>query len=1742
MKELKIIGIELDQSKDTILPPLEDEEFELVQAIKVSKSRAAGEVIKLKIEEEDDIIDALFEDGTEWIGSAHDFEEIFTDQEIQITRGGEPGLLPSGIMDDSNRGLGSFFRAINIFRKKDKLPNLAGRKLGEWLDQKLAPNPGVYRLTRQFELKPYNIDGNATKKFFVFIHGTISNTENSFHKLKEFDSTGAWDLIHDRFGDNVLALEHYTISESPLKNALDLLEALPKDSEINLMSGSRGGLIGDILAKCDHRNEQPGFSKNQIESLEGIDPEEAELARQLNKLIKKKITVHKNIRVACPGAGTKILDKRADHFLNAILRVIGLAFKPTPIAPIYKFVRRFIMKVIKSRTTPGVMPGLLAMIPRSHIIQLLNHPLNRSEDNLYVIEGNSRFGKFGQTILVILTRIYFLKKNDFVVNTDSMRLGVRRRKGSYWFRTEDGQTHHLNYFKNNPSQKAIKLALESERGTAPTIFSHYGIEVDRGPVAKLFNLVEENRQDISGNKPIVVLLPGIMGSHLYSQKEHIWVDFDSIIRGKIVSNLNMESDVEATSLVGNFYSSLVDELEKTYDVYCFPYDWRKSLEESAQELKAVLVRLSSFGEELKIVAHSMGGVVVRALMMKDPSFWQQYIQQEESRLIMLGTPWYGSYLILEVLTGKSNRVAQLAFLDFVHSRNELVETLLQYPGIFELLPIEEARSFESPDFWRDLKSEFPDIIEPDPKLLERFMQVKKAVSKTNFDFRNTYYIAGKSSRTTFDYRSTRSIFSTQNEIQFLKTPYGDGSVTWEGGIPGEFPPGNLYYTETTHGQLANDPTLFDGIRELLSHGKTSKFSQIPPKIRSNESIVAEAPETVISNEPKDLLDFLYGVPPMDQIEKSTVEIEITVSLGHLRHAWFPVMAGHFDQDGIVSAEAALDWHLDSKLKERHELGIYPGKLKESEIVLQKSNKPPGALIIGLGDIAQLTAFQLSETVEAGILKYAMFTRDHYNQDLTGPIKSGITSVLIGSGFGRLPIRESLTAIIRGVDRANRIIVNRLSELTPITKLEFIEIFEHNCRQAFYALKDIIRTETKLSLTLVKNIEQKRGSHKKLEYNMDEAWWDQISVNAKENKKNRKVLEFTLSTGLARIQSTKLFPSEALVENLLKDFAPNTMWIPKRAKTLFETLIPRDFKSVIRNQHNIVWKVDKITANYPWEMFHDYKTDDEPAFVNSGMIRQLITEDYRPKPRIIRDNKALVIGDPLYTDMPDFQQLEGALQESKQVYELLDQNGFRVDYLKRSEGTTILDSLSDSDYKILHMAGHGVYDIENHHIGPVLGNGMYLDSSILRNLDNVPEFVFINCCHSGEVGPELATKDRYKLAANIGTTFIEMGVQAIIVAGWAVNDQAAKVFAEEFYRSMLNGNYFGDAVKKARKQCFVDYPSNNTWGAFQCYGNQWYTLNSRTDQSADDKEYIAYEEVEVDLFNLKSRSEDQKRSSKVFLKKRLLSIMDKAYRSNMINGGILEIEADIYSILDEVDIAVDKYQALLSLDQSDYSVRVLENYGINRIKKLFTDPALDNNKIEECLGEVKSLSLIKKTPERMRILGYAYKLFSVYVQGGRIGYLQEMFQQFVHVYKMTQNQIFNNYSALCEILTAHILLGKQSTGRLLNQDLDSDKLLKSAFNHLQAERGNLTQFKYLLLKVRLQTVEFLLAEENQEQIQLSKKIIKGYNQVWAYGGSPMSLKNEIEHFQFLTRIPSRKISKAIRDALKLILRSLEEIIH
>ena len=234
-----------------------------------------------------------------------------------------------------------------------------------------------------------------------------------------------------------------------------------------------------------------------------------------------------------------------------------------------------------------------------------------------------------------------------VVDTWSMYFGTPRKKDIWFFLDDAKGTDHIHYFSSKDSQDAMVRALSAASDVIPGFKTLQEADIsDASRNAALPFVTAEVKMDltkISGNKPIAVIMPGIMGSNLYRDDDKIWVDFWSFVRGHLVKLDINAANITAPSLMGSSYRKLAKYLSGKYDVLPFAYDWRKPLTEEAKNFDATIKILLATKQPVHIIAHSMGGVLFREFILMPGSQWSALNQSQGFRALMLGAPLGGSF-------------------------------------------------------------------------------------------------------------------------------------------------------------------------------------------------------------------------------------------------------------------------------------------------------------------------------------------------------------------------------------------------------------------------------------------------------------------------------------------------------------------------------------------------------------------------------------------------------------------------------------------------------------------------------------------------------------------------------------------------------------------------------------------------------------------------------------------------------------------------------------------------------------------------------------------------------------------------------------------------------------------------------------------------------------------------------------------------------------------------------------------
>lgn len=122
---------------------------------------------------------------------------------------------------------------------------------------------------------------------------------------------------------------------------------------------------------------------------------------------------------------------------------------------------------------------------------------------------------------------------------------------------------------------------------------------------------------------------------------------------------------------------------------------------------------------------------------------------------------------------------------------------------------------------------------------------------------------------------------------------------------------------------------------------------------------------------------------------------------------------------------------------------------------------------------------------------------------------------------------------------------------------------------------------------------------------------------------------------------------------------------------------------------------------------------------------------------------------------------------------------------RLDATTALAAMKEATH--LHVACHGEYDANDaSRSGLRLARGERLTLTRLwaAGVDGFAmRLVFLSCCEGGMTGRSLDSDE----FAGLPAAFLQLGAHGVIAAQWAVHDDAARVFADAFYRRYLDAD-------------------------------------------------------------------------------------------------------------------------------------------------------------------------------------------------------------------------------------------------------------------------------------------------------------------------------------------------------------------
>lgn len=1472
----------------------------------------------------------------------------------------KPGTTRGGLFE----GLTAKF--INLFQPEDaeleniaknKAPDVAAKLIAAVLEGRIEQQinkggEGLYHFD-----SPKWIDGILAEKdlvgagdldlkspYLIFIHGTASSSLGGFGKLgvrHGFDVLGIdvspeWEALQKQYPERVLAFEHRTLSRSPIENAFNLASTLPNGARLHLVSHSRGGLVGELL--CLSQVKEIAQTRDFINRVlkPFSESERKEDRRHLTQLVEllaeKRLVIERFVRVACPARGTKLASQGINDFFTGIFNL--MKYLPwMKASPTLDFLRSTVISLLKYPTDPNKLPGIEAMMPTSPLIKMLNGLDLTTASDLAAIEGDIQPGAFFDRVKLLPVEALFRENNDLVVNTRAMSGGMKRENGGVKYFDQGQEVTHFSYFANLKTRLKLVNWLSSDAAAADRLsktgFESLDATDDAEPISRGTRSVQP------ADLPVVFVLPDLMGSHLNAERKRVWVRLSSLAKGDF-NQLRIDAPaVVADSLIETAYRDLIAYLKDAYEVIPFAYDWRRSLKDASERLaEAVDGELDQHNRPIRFLAHGSGGLAVRLMIAKFPELWEK-LKKRDSRLLMLGTPNKGTYFINQLFAGQSALHDLTRLLDLENQEvknNERLGILRAYPGLVELLP--------SP-YLDDAGWQGSDHLKPSANELLNNAKIVRGDLEKVIDPDRLVYVAG-------DAPLTPGGMSTNGGgVAFLGVKSGDGRVTYEHGLLDRV---RAWKAGAAHGDLASYKAAFPAYVELLEKGLTEKLPRLIPAAQEPPAAatpIVEEPPQMYPDE-ADLIAAALGKSFAMPEEPESQAIAISVFHGDLREAQFPVVVGHYKGFPIVGAERVIDKALNYRLSQLLQADLYPDEIGRAEVILNGEGKPKGALVIGLGEYGNANLQEIRRGLTAAALRHALIVlNDPKAKNEKGWASASFSALLLGSySSSKMGVSDSVTAIIQGAIQANRLLrAQGLWEKVRIEEVEFIELYEDVALQAIRAAArfadrppaDVAKEEIPvLSPAYLKS--DRTGQPQRPSDQYDAGWVRQVRVVV-DNPQNDTIkdvstmedserrLLFTIATERASSPEEVVSTQRKLVDGLIRKAIGSREYNRVIGTTLFELLVPNSFKDQISSEGDLLLEVDAASAQYPWELMAQRKRDDvKPIIAERGLIRRLATRQARPHPRMTQGNDVLIIGDPDLTGSTSFQRLKGAEAEARLVCELLKSQYPNPVDLIGANPQTIVTEMFQKDYRIIHLAGHGYYNPKNPiQSGMALADGQFLTAAEIQKLRVVPDLVFINCCYLGIVDQKPEVN---KLAASISLQLINMGVKAVVAAGWEVDDQAAKIFAETFYKRMLGQARFIDAVREARNQVYAVDPGSNTWGAYQCYGDPEFRLSRPFDgaaAAASEARYYSAREYRDEFSRISVRAGKSVGEAR----KQLLSQFESLLNSippHMLTAEMNAILGDVCGEMGEFHQSFDYYDRARSAETPSITLKQLQQYA------------------------------------------------------------------------------------------------------------------------------------------------------------------------------------------------------------------------
>jgi hypothetical protein len=1020
-----------------------------------------------------------------------------------------------------------------------------------------------------------------------------------------------------------------------------------------------------------------------------------------------------------------------------------------PVAP---EVVNFLGEVARRRQDKTKLPGLEAQIPNSSLVQWLHAVDEPIPGALRVIAGDMEGDSVVSWVKTLMADAFYRTQNDLVVDTQAMYGGSPRAGGATFVLDEGGKVSHFAYFSNERTAQAIVDALVHD---APSGFRTIGPLSWSGKSATGTRAARGDA-GVASDKPAVFVLPGILGSNLKVDGKRIWLSF-RIVNGlkRLAYKAGKPDGVEPDRPIENVYEDLMAFLDATHEVIEFAFDWRRPIEEEARRLAtavdAALSAREASGKPVRLIVHSMGGLVARTMQLEAPKVWDRMIARAGARVLMLGTPNGGSWAPMQVLSGDDSFGNMLASVGSLFADKAAKQLIAEMPGFLQLQfgLLDATLGLASAQTWRKLADDDLRLVRefsfwhhdelqaapyewgvPTQAVLDRAVALRKRLDAQVTDRLPAF--ADKVSLVIGKAKFTPDGFEVGPDgLFYLDAPEaGDGRVTRASAM---LPGVRTWHIDCEHGNLPKAKFAFDGYLDLLERGDTDKLARVDDV---DPSRGAETPAVRVRSRPS--REAAKPTPPQAESDiyapaardtrgapSAASALRVSVVNGDVTFVREPLMIGHYRSLRLTGSESVVDRLLDARMGASLRAGLYPDAAGTHEIFVNtrrdptnpwRMPRPEAVIVVGLGDEGKLAASDLVSTVRQGAIEWSR----RLTEGDAVPVHFELAATLIGSGGTRLSAAQAAQLVAQGVFEANQRIDDENARLQPtdgvgargrqtywplVTRLRLIELYLDRATDAWRALQvQALAAPNRYAIDDV--VEQGIGALRRPpDASYRGADYDFITAETRYDIEGAPEIAYTLDTRRARSEVRAQAAQGALLRALVLGAANADNRDPGVARTLFNLLVPLELEPFLGGTTDMVIELDRGTAGIPWELLDtDAGTregsDRRPWAIRTKLLRKLRTDRFRSQ---VVDASAeahvLVIGEPK-CDPARYPPLPGAFSEAVAVAKRLSAvDGLPADHITRligregvdnsgADAATIVGALLERDWRIVHIAGHG----------------------------------------------------------------------------------------------------------------------------------------------------------------------------------------------------------------------------------------------------------------------------------------------------------------------------------------------------------------------------------------------------------------------------------------------------------------------